>query len=83
MSYHVNASSNDGAMSVPTLTLEQALAKAEEFKAKGYMGVIIVDAGTGEPLRGHVPAAMKAGSIAVEAPPVSPAERQYLVARDE
>ncbi len=51
MSYHVNAANASGAVSVPTLSLDQARAKAEEFKAQGYTNVVIVDAGSGTPIR--------------------------------
>ena len=53
MTYHVNASSSDGAVSEPALTLEQAQTMAAGFKAKGYVSVVIVDAGTGAPVRSH------------------------------
>ena len=71
MSYHVNASCSDGAVSEPALTLEQAQTISDEFKAKGYMSVVIVDAGTGMPVRGH-PVSIKVSSATVETPPSAP-----------
>ncbi len=71
MTYHVNASSRDGAVSEPALTLVGAQALADEFKAKGYMSVVIVDAGSGAPVRSHLVATMKAGSADAETQPSS------------
>ena len=55
MSYLVNAASNDGAISVPVISLEEAWAKLDELAAEGYTNIVIMDAGTGEPVRkGHI-----------------------------
>ena len=55
MSYFVNASSSEGAISVPVISLQEAWAKLDELAARGYANLVIIDAGTGEPVRkGHI-----------------------------
>jgi hypothetical protein len=51
MMYRVNASSTAGAISVSASSLEEAQAKADELKAKDYTNIVIINAGTGEPLK--------------------------------
>lgn len=51
MSYRVNASSSAGAVSVPVSSSEDAWAKADALASKGHMNIVIIDAGTGMPVR--------------------------------
>ncbi len=74
MTYHVNASGTGGAISESALTLKQAQTMAAEFKAKGYMSVVIVDAGTGSPVRNNAGGTTKAGSATEEVRPISSEE---------
>lgn len=51
MSYRVNASSCAGAVSVPVASLERAWANAEALASAGHKNIVIIDAGTGMPVR--------------------------------
>jgi len=51
MSYRVNASSSAGAVSITAFSLEEAFEKADELKAKNFANVVIIDAGTGLPVK--------------------------------
>lgn len=51
MSYRVNASSRAGAISVPVSSSDDAWAKADALASKGHMNIVIIDAGTGMPVR--------------------------------
>lgn len=51
MSYRVNASSSAGAVSIPVCFLDDAWAKAETLASKGHRNIVIIDAGTGMPVR--------------------------------
>ncbi len=51
MSYRVNASCGAGAVSVPVSSSDDAWAKADALASKGHKNIVIIDAGTGMPVR--------------------------------
>lgn len=51
MSYRVNASCGAGAVSVPVSSSDDAWAKADALASKGHRNIVIIDAGTGMPVR--------------------------------
>ena len=51
MSYRVNASCDAGAVSVPVSSSDDAWAKADAFAFHGHRNIVIIDAGTGMPVR--------------------------------
>ncbi len=51
MSYRVNASCDAGAVSVPVSSSDAAWAKADALASHGHRNIVIIDAGTGMPVR--------------------------------
>jgi len=51
MSYRINASCAAGAVSVPVSSSDDAWAKADALANNGYRDIVIIDAGTGMPVK--------------------------------
>lgn len=60
MSYRVNASCGAGAVSVPVSSSDGAWAKAEALASAGHRNIVIIDAGTGMPVRRQSTLSMEA-----------------------